>query len=166
MSIRSTVASFGRPSISFPRDGLAIAARPSLLAGCLAATFALAVPVGTHASERQAAGGATVRVPRTPEDHLELAQRYSSLAGKERQRAESLRASLARDLERFAVPPNKTGRDYPWVAKRKQEGEQQISHAAAAAAEAQRFAEFHRMRAKEIEGLEFATLMGADGQQR
>jgi hypothetical protein len=102
-----------------------------------------------------------VRLPQSPQDHAELAGLYQKLAAQQRGRAESFRKSLAAQIQRIAVAPNKTGVESPWVAKLKREAHPEISEAETAAAEAERSAEYHRMRAKELAGLEFATLASA-----
>jgi hypothetical protein len=111
-----------------------------------------------RADEAAQTRGPDVRVPQSPQDHAELAGLYQRLAAQQREHADSLRKSLAAQIQRIAVAPNKTGVESPWVAKVKREAHPEISEAETAAAEAERSTEYHRMRAKELAGLEFATL--------
>ena len=101
-----------------------------------------------------------VRVPQTAKDHFELAALYERFENQQRAEATSLRTSLETELRRLAVPPNKTGSEFPWVTKVKRQMEPKIGAAEQTAKDAQRAADYHRFRAKEVEGLEFAKLAG------
>jgi hypothetical protein len=124
----------------------------------LAVLLILTPAVVSHADDAVQTQGADVRVPQSPQDHAELAGLYQRLAAQQRGRAESLRKALAAQIQRIAVLPNKTGVESPWVTKVKREAQPEISQAETVAAEAERSANYHRMRAKELEGLEFAML--------
>ncbi|MGH7419357.1 MAG: hypothetical protein ACREKB_16415, partial [Candidatus Rokuibacteriota bacterium] len=94
----------------------------------------------------------------SPQDHLDLAALYQKAAVEHRARAAAARKSLAAELRSLSSFPNKSGVEFPWVTKVKREAQAEISQAETAAAEAERSADYHRMRARELEGLEFATL--------
>lgn len=127
--------------------------RRSLFVSALALTFSIAP--GTTPAEAQ---GQEVKLPRSAQDHLELAALYERVAVQNRGEADSVRKSLQTGLRRLASFPNKTGHEFPWVTKLKREAQPKLDAAEKAAAAAERSADYHRLRAKEVEGLEFATL--------
>lgn len=114
-----------------------------------------------RAGERLAARAVEVRVPQSPTDHLELAALYQKVADEQRRKADSLRKSWTAEIQKRTPFPNKGGVEFPWIAKLKKQAQAEISQAEAAEEEAGRFAGYHRMRAKELEGLEFAHLAAA-----
>ena len=95
---------------------------------------------------------AAPKVPQTVEDHLALVERYKRKAAEYRKEASEHRTMLDVYRRDASIFPNKSGREYPWFAKLRRHCEDYISRADALAAEAERFAEFHRMRAKELQG--------------
>ena len=99
-----------------------------------------------------------VRVPQTPRDHLELAALYLKAAAENRQRGEALRKSWAVEIKRQTPFPNKSGIEFPWLTRLKRQAQEEITQADDAGAAAERAGEYHRLRARELEGLEFATL--------
>ena len=132
--------------------------RSSLFVSALALTFSIAL--GATPAEAQ---GQDVRVPQTAQDHLELAALYERVAVHSRGEADSVRKSLQTELRRLASFPNKTGSEFPWVTKLKRAAQPKIDAAEKAAEVAARSADYHRLRAKEVEGLEFATLTASLG---
>ena len=105
-----------------------------------------------------AAQNQAVRVPQSAKDHQELAALYERVAVQDREEAGRVRKSLQAELARAALVPNKTGIEFPWVTRIKRNAQSKISAADQRANEAERAAEYHRARANEIEGLEFAKL--------
>lgn len=101
---------------------------------------------------------AQVRIPQSPQDHVDLADLYDKQAFYQRTKARALRRSWAARIQRDSVFPNKSGTEFPWVTRLKRQAQAEISRADALVAEAERSADYHRMRARELEGLEFATL--------
>ena len=110
----------------------------------------------TAAAQNQA-----VRVPQSAKDHQELAALYEKVAVQGREEANRVRKSLQTELGRAASFPNKTGIEFPWVRRVKREAQSRMAAADQRANEAERAAEYHRARANEVEGLEFARLTGA-----
>ena len=91
--------------------------------------------------------------PKTAQEHFDLAKKYDARAAEYRAEADTHRKMLADYKRRYGSPLllSKTGRD-PWVDKMKAHCEAYIKDAEALAAEATAFAEFHRMRGKEMQG--------------
>lgn len=94
----------------------------------------------------------TTKAPLTVEEHLALVERYRRKAAEYRKEADEHRKMLAGYRRDAAVFPNKSGREFPWFTKLRQRCEGYIQRADALADEADRFAEFHRMRARELQG--------------
>lgn len=94
----------------------------------------------------------TTKAPLTVEEHLALVERYRRKAAEYRKEADEHRRMLAGYRRDAAVFPNKSGREFPWFTKLRQRCEGYIQRADALADEAERFAEFHRMRARELQG--------------
>ena len=92
------------------------------------------------------------KVPQTVEDHLALVERYRCKAAEHHKEADEHRKMLAGYRSDMATIPNKMGREFPWFTKLREHCEGYIRRADALASEAERFAEFHRMRAKELQG--------------
>ena len=93
-------------------------------------------------------------VPKTPEEHLARAAEYDKKAAAFRQDAAMHRKMFA-EYEKSQGSPSlqsKTGRELPWIAKMRKHCDAYIQAADKLAAEAQSFAEFHRMRAAEMKG--------------
>lgn len=93
----------------------------------------------------------SLAVPKTPEEHAARAAFYKDKAATYRQEAETHRKMFA-EYERTQGNPalqNKAGRELPWVAQMRKHCEAYMKDAEKLAAEADRFAEFHRMLAEE-----------------
>jgi hypothetical protein len=95
-----------------------------------------------------------IGVPATPEEHAARATLYREKAASYRKEAETHRKMFA-DYKAQQGPPalqTKTGQELPWVAKMRKHCESYMKQAERMAAEADSFAEFHRMRAEEMKG--------------
>lgn len=101
-----------------------------------------------HAEEKHA----ETKVPATPKEHFARASDYESKAKQYRQEAALHRKMLEDQLE--ALPPKlkSSGPEPGWVQKMRKHCEGYIRQAEALAQEAERFAEFHRMRGREMKG--------------
>jgi hypothetical protein len=110
----------------------------------------VAAPQETPGVEQRQSMG----VPQTPEEHFGRAQAYRDKAVAYRQEAALHRRMFANYESRSGVPAMKakTGVDAPWVAKMRRHCDALIKTADAHAVEAERFAEFHTMRGKEMQG--------------
>jgi hypothetical protein len=93
------------------------------------------------------------KTPRTAQAHFDLVKKYEARAAEYKAEAEMHRKMLADYTRRYGSPSmrSKTGRD-PWVDKMNGHCETYITSAEALAKEATAFAEYHRMRGKEMEG--------------
>ena len=93
-------------------------------------------------------------VAQTPEQHFERARAYREKAAAFRQEAALHRRMFANYESRNGLPALKvkTGVEAPWVAKMRKHCDALIKAADAHAVEAERFAEFHTMRGKEMQG--------------
>lgn len=89
-------------------------------------------------------------MPQTADEHSAMAESYKTKAAGYRQDAEMHRQMLA-DYKKGAVPGQKGGEN-PWVTKERRHCEKYIKDANNLAADADQFAQFHAMRAKEIQG--------------
>lgn len=90
-------------------------------------------------------------VPDTPEQHLEKAEQYKRKAAAYRQEAAEHRKMLAEYKKRVASNP-KDVLENPWLKKMRVHCEKYIKEAEALAREADKFAEYHRLRAAELRG--------------
>ncbi len=95
-----------------------------------------------------------VGVPKTPAEHLARAAEYDQKAVKLREDVGMHRKMFA-EYEKSQGSPSlqsKTGRELPWITKMRSHCDAYIQAEEKLAAEAERFAEFHRMRAAEMKG--------------
>lgn len=90
-------------------------------------------------------------VPDTAEQHLEKAMQYKAKAAAFREEADDHRAMLAKYKMRVAPSP-KDVLENPWVKKMRVHCEKYIKEADALARDADKFAEYHRLRAAELRG--------------
>ncbi len=93
---------------------------------------------------------AEMKAPHTPEEHFARAAEYERKAKEYRQEVALHRKMLDDELK--AAPPLKVSPEPASVVKMRKHCEDFIQKAQALAQEADRFAEFHRMRAKEMQG--------------
>ena len=130
--------------------------------GVLAAAMAAAFLVGAGSSASPSALGQAspskqetqAGVPQTADEHTARAAWYREKAASYRQEAELHRRMFADydKKEGSAALRSKSGRELPWVAKMRKHCEGYMEQAQKMATEADRFAEFHRMRAEEMQG--------------
>lgn len=107
-----------------------------------------APPPSAARAEQEAA------IPQTADEHLARARSYDEKAAAYREEAATHRKMLA-DYDKANGNPalkTKTGQELPWVAKMRKHCESYMREAGRMAAQAERFAEFHRMRAEELRG--------------
>lgn len=101
----------------------------------------------------RALAGQEASASTTAERHTVLAATYEQEAAAKRSEADALRRKGAAEYQRAASGfPNKTGREFPWLAKIRNTYEDASRAAHARADEAQRHAEYHRFRAQEFQG--------------
>ena len=105
---------------------------------------ALAQPAAGQTPATQKAGAA--KLPITPADHLALAEGYAKKAVRYRAEAALHKAMLEAYKEGFTRTEGQFDED-PYVKKERTHCEAYIKPAEALAVEAEKFAEFHRMRA-------------------
>jgi hypothetical protein len=91
-----------------------------------------------------------VKVPQTVEDHMALVKKYEESAASYRKEAEEHRAMAAAYKKNY--PKDKTGRPNPWAVKMEKHCMVIAKDADKLAAEATKAAEFHKLRAGELQG--------------
>lgn len=103
---------------------------------------------------KAAAEKSELSVPETPQAHLSRAATYEKRAADYREEAAAHRSMFADYKKKHSSPSveSKTGREMSWVTKMRAHCEEYARQAEKMAAEADRFAEFHRMRAAEMKG--------------
>ena len=127
----------------------------AVIFGITAGTAVAAVPQGAdEASKKSDKQEAVVDVPRTAEEHLARAASYREKAAQLRREAEAHRKMFVEYDKKQGSPAlkSKMGREEPWIAKMRQHCDSYINEAEKMASEAERFAEFHRMRGEEMRG--------------
>jgi hypothetical protein len=109
-------------------------------------------PRFTFASAQGEEKPAETKVPATPDEHFARASHYDAKAKEYRQEAALHKKMLKDELE--ALPPKlkSSGPEPGWIQKMRKHCEGYIRQAEALAQEAERFAEFHRMRGREMKG--------------
>ncbi len=141
-----------KTTISSSRTRLLLLLVTGALAGAVL-TMLQAPQASAQATEEKPAGDQpTYKIPQTFEDHMALAERYRKKAATYREEAEIHEKMLAGYRKDASLFPNKSGIEPPWFTKLRKHCEDYINRAEALAAEADRFAEFHRMRALEFRG--------------
>lgn len=129
----------------------------------VAVVGALAILVGSESTPARAAQQAPGRTqgasgasmaPETTEQHRARAEAYREKANGFRREAEEHRKMLAEYKVRQTPPglETKLGQEPPWVKKMRKHCEGYIAAAERMATEADRFAEFHALRAEELQG--------------
>jgi hypothetical protein len=91
-----------------------------------------------------------IKIPKTAQDHRELAEKYSSMATAYRQEAEEHRKMKEQYQKKVARNPKDP--EGLRMRKMRMHCDNIIRHAEAIAYEAERIAEYHKLRAREIEG--------------
>jgi len=92
------------------------------------------------------------KVPETAADHQALAKQYKDEAAQFKKVADEHRAMAEAYKKSFAAPASKAGQKNPWVAKMEKHCAMLAKDADKVAADAEKAAEFHTLRAKEVEG--------------
>jgi hypothetical protein len=127
-----------------------------LVISLLSLLLAVAIPAWSRAQEtKQDHSGHAVsqemKIPQTPQDHRELAERYQKKAAEYRQEIEMHKKMLADFSKRVARNPKDT-LENPYLKKMRLHCEKYINATERAAREAEEMAKFHTFRAKELEG--------------
>ena len=94
---------------------------------------------------------AEVKIPETASEHLAMAQTYREKVKTYLQEVETHQEMLAAYKKRVPVNP-KAPMENPWLKKMRKHCERYISEARSLAAEAQKFADYHELRGKELQG--------------
>lgn len=92
-----------------------------------------------------------VKVPQTAADHQALAKQYTDQAAQFKKVADEHRAMAEAYKKSVAIPEAKGGQKNPWLAKMEKHCEMLAKDADKLAADATKAAEFHALRAKELE---------------
>lgn len=119
--------------------------------GLLACTMFVA-PQAAHAADPALKDhmASMAMMPKTADEHLTMSDSYKQKASGYRQDAEMHRSMLA-DYKKGAVGGQK-GSENPWVKTMRLHCETYIKDAEKLATDADKFTEFHAMRAKEMQG--------------
>ena len=115
-------------------------------------TTALLLPVAASARTEEKAASSD-KTPQTAQAHFDMAKKYDAKAAEYKADAEAHKQMLAEYTQRNSVPnlQSKLGKD-PWIDRMKAHCESYIASAEALAKEATAFADYHRMRGKEMGG--------------
>ena len=118
------------------------------------ATAALSAWPADQSSKKETEQTQGIGLPKIPDEHLALAAEYDKKAVALREDAAMHRKMFATHEKSQGSPSlqSKTGRELPWITKMRNHCDAYIQAADKLAAEAERFAEFHRMRAAEMKG--------------
>jgi hypothetical protein len=92
------------------------------------------------------------KVPETAADHQAMAKQYTDQAAQFKKVADDHRAMAEAYKKSFAAPASKAGQKNPWVAKMEKHCGMLAKDADKLAADATKAAEYHTLRAKELEG--------------
>jgi len=130
------------------------AVRPFALAALLSVPLALTTATAfarlqtpTPAAEKKE----TAKLPETPQEHLAMSEEYKKKTATYREEAAFHRKMLA-DYKRGLYSDPRQAFENPYVKKMRLHCEAYIKDAEALAADAEKFAEFHRLRAAELQG--------------
>jgi hypothetical protein len=135
----------------YVREATRLAAEADSFAAFHRMRGAEAAPTATGTQAPATAGSGQMSVPETLEQHAARAAAYKARAAAYRQEADTHRKMLT-DYTRTNGNPalqNKTGRELPWVASMRKHCQAYVKAAEKMAAEADQFAEFHRMLGEE-----------------
>jgi hypothetical protein len=92
------------------------------------------------------------KVPQTAADHQALAKQYTDQAAQFKKVAEDHRAMAEAYKKSLVAPASKAGQKNPWVVKMEKHCGMLAKDADKLAADAEKAAEYHNLRAKELEG--------------
>lgn len=130
-------------------------ARRVALAALLAVPLALGGSPALASAQTPAPPAAekkeTVKLPETPQEHLAMSEEYKKKAVTYREEAAFHRKMLA-DYKAQVRPDPRQAFENPYVKKMRIHCEAYIKDAEALAADAEKFADFHRLRAAELQG--------------
>jgi uncharacterized membrane protein YcgQ (UPF0703/DUF1980 family) len=93
----------------------------------------------------------TTKVPETAEEHYKMAESYKQKATEYRKEAEEHRKMKAEYRKKIYQHP-KDPTENPWMKKMRLHCDKYITQAEALARESEKMAEYHTLRAKELEG--------------
>jgi hypothetical protein len=113
------------------------------LAAALFAAFALTA-TASYAQD--------VKVPETAADHEALAKSYREKAASYRKEVETHKQMAEAYKKSFVQPTDKAGKKNPWVAKMEKHCMMIAKDAEKLAVDADKAAEYHDLRAKELQG--------------
>jgi hypothetical protein len=127
-----------------------------LVVSTLSLLLTIAIPALSRGQETKQdhsghAAGQEMKIPQTPQDHRDLADRYQKKAAEYRQEIEMHKKMLADFSKRVARNPKDTGEN-PYIKKMRLHCEKYIRAAENLAREAEDMAKFHTFRARELEG--------------
>ena len=93
-----------------------------------------------------------VKLPQTAAEHEAMAKQYKDQAAQYKKVAEDHKAMAEAYKKGVAMPEMKGGKKNPWVTKMEKHCEMLAKDAEKLAADAEKAADFHTMRAKELQG--------------
>ena len=93
-----------------------------------------------------------VKLPQTPAEHEAMAKQYKDQAAQYKKVADDHRAMAEAYKKTIANPVSKTGQKNPWLAKMEKHCAALAKDADKLAADAEKAAEYHTMRGKELQG--------------
>lgn len=117
----------------------------SLLAVCLAGGAAAPLLPDGAAQAQEA------KVPVTVEDHLALAKTYQEKAASYRKEV-AFHKQMLENYKKSVPGPSKGGQANPWAVKMQKHCQMLIKDAEKLAKDAEKSAEYHTLRAKELQG--------------
>lgn len=128
-------------------------ARRITLSAMLAVPLVLGSPAfaGPQTASPAAEKKETVKLPETPQEHLAMSDEYRRKAAAYREEAAFHRKMFA-DYKAQLRPDPRLAFENPFVKKMRLHCEGYIKDSEALAADAEKFADFHRFRAAELEG--------------
>ena len=93
-----------------------------------------------------------VKLPQTPAEHEAMAKQYKDQAAQYKKVADDHRAMAAAYKKTIAMPESKTGQKNPLLVKMEKHCAALAKDADKLAADAEKAADYHTMRAKELQG--------------
>jgi hypothetical protein len=115
-------------------------------------TIVALLAFATFAVSTTAAFAQEVKLPETAADHEALAKSYKDQAAQYKKVADDHKAMAAAYKKTIANPESKTGVKNPWLAKMEKHCAMLAKDADKLAADAEKAAEYHTLRAKELQG--------------
>ena len=106
----------------------------------------------TFAVSATAALADEVKIPQTTAEHDALARQYKDQAAQYKKVADEHRAMAAAYKKTIAMPESKGGVKNPWLAKMEKHCAMLAKDADKLAADAEKAAEYHTLRGKELQG--------------